>query len=180
MNLNQIYCSCRSFEYKGYLCRHAIVVLQMCSVFNIPLKYILQRWSNVALRRLPISQKLDEVQSKVRRYSDLCRRAIILSEEGSLSQESHNLALSAMKEALKQCVSVNNSVENDVRPNTSVIHAVSGVEGHNQCVNDLEEKARDPRTENTIKRFKTSQSVEAALEMQINENNATRKGKVSE
>ncbi|XP_022730590.1 protein FAR1-RELATED SEQUENCE 4-like isoform X1 [Durio zibethinus] len=171
---SDIYCSCRSFEYKGYLCRHAIVVLQMSGVFNIPSKYILQRWTNAALSRHPISQKLDEVQSKVRRYSDLCRRAIILSEEGSLSQESYNLALSAIKEALKQCVSINNLVENDVGPNTSVIHTDSGVEGLNQCVNAPEEKALDARMANTIK---TSQSVEAALERQIDENSATRKGK---
>ena len=129
------------------------------------------------MSRRPFSQKLIEVQSKVRQCRDLCRRAIILSEEGSLSQESYNLALSTIKEALKQCVNVNNSVENDVRPNTSMIHAVSGVEGHNQCVNAPSEKAPDHRIANTIK---TSQSVDASLERQINENNATRKGKVSE
>ncbi|KAE8734752.1 Protein FAR1-RELATED SEQUENCE 4 [Hibiscus syriacus] len=135
---SDIYCSCRSFEYKGYLCRHAIVVLQMSGVFNIPSKYILQRWTNAALSRRPISQKLDEVQSKVRRYSDLCRRAIKLSEEGSLSQESYNLALSALKEARKQCVSVNNSVGNEDLPNTSVIHADSGVERVSQCVHGFD------------------------------------------
>ncbi|PPR96951.1 hypothetical protein GOBAR_AA23718 [Gossypium barbadense] len=172
---SDIYCSCRSFEYKGYLCRHAIVVLQMSGVFNIPSKYILQRWTNAALSRLPISQKLDEVQSKVRRYNDLCRRAIILSEEGSLSQESYNLALSAIKEALKQCASVNNSVENEYRPNTSIIRADSCVERVSQFAN-TQEKAADPRMTNTTK---TCQSVETALERQINENNATRKGKVS-
>ncbi|PPD82358.1 hypothetical protein GOBAR_DD20713 [Gossypium barbadense] len=134
-----------------------------------------QRWTNAALSRLPISQKLDEVQSKVRRYNDLCRRAIILSEEGSLSQESYNLALSAIKEALKQCASVNNSVENEYRPNTSMIRADSGVERVSQCVNN-QEKAADPRMTNTTK---TCQSVETALVRQINENNATRKGKVS-
>lgn len=174
---SDIYCSCRTFEYKGYLCRHAIVVLQMSGVFNIPSKYILQRWTNAALSRRPISQKTDEVQSKVRHYSDLCRRAIILSEEGSLSQESYSLALSAIKEALKQCVSVNNSVENHVRANTSMIHALSGVDGHNQCVNAPEEKAPDSRMASMVK---TSQSVEAAYERQMNESNATRKGKVSE
>ncbi|GMI92369.1 CHLOROPLAST DIVISION MUTANT 25, FAR1-related sequence 4 [Hibiscus trionum] len=171
---SDIYCSCRSFEYKGYLCRHAIVVLQMSGVFNIPSKYILQRWTNAALSRCRISQKLDEVQSKVRRYNDLCRRAIILSEEGSLSQESYNLALSALKEAMKQCVSVNNSVGNEDQPNTSLIHADSGVERVSQFVNASLEKTPDPRMTNTAK---TYQSVETALERQINVNSATRKGK---
>ncbi|KAG5606652.1 hypothetical protein H5410_028144 [Solanum commersonii] len=31
---SDIYCLCHSFEYKGYLCRHAIVVLQMFGVFR--------------------------------------------------------------------------------------------------------------------------------------------------
>ncbi|KAK8679661.1 hypothetical protein V6N13_145103 [Hibiscus sabdariffa] len=173
---SDIYCSCRSFEYKGYLCRHAIVVLQMSGVFKIPSKYILQRWTNAALSRRPISQKLDEVQSKVHRFNDLCRRAIILSEEGSLSRESYNLALSSIKEALKQCVRVNNSAGNEDRLNISVIHADSGVERVNPCINASLEKTPDPRMTNTSK---TYQSVETALERPINENNATRKGKVS-
>ncbi|OMO78115.1 hypothetical protein COLO4_24837 [Corchorus olitorius] len=60
---------------------------QMSGVFSIPSKYILQRWTNAALSRRPISNKLDEVQSKVRRYTDLCRRAIILSEEGAVRHQ---------------------------------------------------------------------------------------------
>ncbi|XVF19235.1 hypothetical protein REPUB_Repub11eG0092500 [Reevesia pubescens] len=77
------------------------------------------------------------------------RRAIISSEEGSISQESYNLALSSIKEALKQCDTIN-------------------------VLSYPEEKAPDPRMANTIK---SSQIVEAALERQINENNATRKRK---
>ncbi|CAI9114330.1 OLC1v1015038C3 [Oldenlandia corymbosa var. corymbosa] len=111
----EINCSCRSFQYRGYLCRHAIVVLQMSGVFTIPFKYILQRWTNAATSRHPISEKLDEVQAKVRRYNDLCRRAIILGEEGSLSLGSYTMALGAINEAMKQCVSANNSTENDLR-----------------------------------------------------------------
>ncbi|XP_050210405.1 protein FAR1-RELATED SEQUENCE 4 isoform X2 [Mercurialis annua] len=109
---SEISCSCRSFEYKGHLCRHSIVVLQMSGVFKIPPKYVLQRWTNAALSRRSILGRLDEVQTKVRRYNDLCRRAIILGEEGSLSEESYNITLHAIKEALKQCASVNNSMEN--------------------------------------------------------------------
>lgn len=116
---SEICCSCRSFEYKGYLCRHAVVVLQMSGIFSISGKYILQRWTNAATSRHCISEKLDEVQSKVRRLNDLCRRAIILGEEGSLSQESYNIALDAIKEALKQCSNVNNSVDSNLRSNTS-------------------------------------------------------------
>ncbi|GMH11495.1 hypothetical protein Nepgr_013336 [Nepenthes gracilis] len=116
---SDICCSCRLFEYRGYLCRHAIVVLQMSGVFSIPHKYILQRWTNAALSRHGISEKLDDLPVKVRRYNDLCRRAIILGEEGSLSQESYNIAVSAIKEALQQCASVNISVDYDPKSTTN-------------------------------------------------------------
>lgn len=122
-----IYCNCRSFEYKGYLCRHAIVVLQMSGVFSIPFKYILQRWTNAATSRTPLSEKLDEVQAKVRRYNDLCRRAIILGEEGSLSQDSYNAAVEAIYDALKQCANVNKHSEDDMRPDVSAPLAIQGV-----------------------------------------------------
>lgn len=124
----EICCSCRSLEYKGYLCRHAIVVLQMSGVFCIPHKYILQRWTNAATSKCCISENFDDVQSKVRRFNDLCRRAIILGEEGSLSQESYAIALGAIKEALKQCSDANTYVNSELRSNTSVPLAVPHME----------------------------------------------------
>lgn len=125
---SDIYCSCRSFQYKGYLCRHCIVVLQMSGVFTIPFKYVLQRWTNAATSRTPLSEKLDEVQAKVRRYNDLCRRAIILGEEGSLSKESYDSAVAAINEALKNCTTVRQpSDQNGVGPNVSPPLAILGV-----------------------------------------------------
>ncbi|XP_057534104.1 protein FAR1-RELATED SEQUENCE 4-like [Amaranthus tricolor] len=117
---SEICCLCRLFEYHGFLCRHAIVVLQMSGVFNIPSKYVLQRWTNASLSRHSISGKLDEVQAKVRRYNGLCRRALILAEEGSLSIDSYNVAVSAMRDAFQQCYDGNSSFEKDLRPNSSI------------------------------------------------------------
>ncbi|KAM3693250.1 hypothetical protein ACJW30_08G152000 [Castanea mollissima] len=169
-----IYCSCRSFEYKGYLCRHAIVVLQMSGVFNIPSKYILQRWTNAAKSRHSIGERLDEVQSKVRRFNDLCRRAIILGEEGSLSPESYNIALCAIKEALKQCAIVNNPVENDTRNMTSTTPAICAVEV-NQCGNSSNEIVPDPKVTNGNK---APRRAGAGKEVASNENSSSNKGKV--
>ncbi|RAL54342.1 hypothetical protein DM860_001470 [Cuscuta australis] len=127
----EVYCSCHLFEYKGYLCRHAIVVLQMSGVFKIPDKYILQRWSNVAKSRFPISENLEDVESKVRRYNDLCRRAIILGEEGSLSLESYNVAMSAIKEAIGQCATVNGTAQMDDMLTTRVFQGTG--EANHKC-----------------------------------------------
>ncbi|KAJ0020638.1 hypothetical protein Pint_31171 [Pistacia integerrima] len=146
---SDIYCSCRSFEYKGYVCRHAIIVLQMSGVFSIPSKYILQRWTNAAKSKHAMSERLDEVQSKVRRYNDLCRRAIILGEEGSLSQESYNIALGAIQEALKQCATLNNFMENNVRPIASDILALCDAEEENQFGNTSKDKVPNPSVTST-------------------------------
>lgn len=172
----EICCSCRSFEYKGYLCRHAVVVLQMSGVFNIPFKYILKRWTNTATSRHTLSERLDEVQSKVRRYNDLCRRAIILGEEGSLSQESYTIALGAIKEALKQCSNVNNSIENDLRPNTSVPLAI-GMEEENQHGTPISKEMVASVKVN--KTNKASSRVDSEKEKSSNDNNTNKKGKVS-
>ncbi|KAA8522660.1 hypothetical protein F0562_009178 [Nyssa sinensis] len=146
---SDIFCSCRSFEYKGYLCRHAVVVLQI----------------------------LDEVQSMVRHYKDLCRRAIILGEEGSLSRGSYNIALGAIKEALKQCASVNNSIENDLRPNTLSTLAIHGIEEENQGSSATsKEKVPDPKITKTNK---ASKRLEFGKEKASNENIANKKGKVT-
>ncbi|KAF5471232.1 hypothetical protein F2P56_011684 [Juglans regia] len=171
---SDILCSCRSFEYKGYLCRHAIVVLQMSGVFSIPSKYVLQRWTNAALSRHGIGERLDEVQSKVRRYNDLCRRAIILGEEGSLSQESYNIALCAIKEALKQCANVNNSVENDSRTMTLATHPVCGDEV-NQCGNVSNVVAPHPKVTNANKASRRAGSGKGVASK---ENSSSKKGKV--
>ncbi|KAJ0083411.1 hypothetical protein Patl1_29635 [Pistacia atlantica] len=121
----------------------------MSGVFNIPSKYILQRWTNAAKSKHAMSERLDEVQSKVRRYNDLCRRAIILGEEGSLSQESYNIALGAIQEALKQCTTLNNFMENNVRPVASDILALCDAEEENQFGNTSKDKVPNPSVTST-------------------------------
>ncbi|XP_031285098.1 protein FAR1-RELATED SEQUENCE 4 [Pistacia vera] len=171
---SDIYCSCRSFEYKGYVCRHAIIVLQMSGVFNIPSKYILQRWTNAAKSKHAMSERLDEVQSKVRRYNDLCRRAIILGEEGSLSQESYNIALGAIQEALKQCATLNNFMENNVRPIASDILALCDAEEENQFGNASKDKVPNPSVTSTNS---NPSRTEAGKGKGIN---ANKKGKITQ
>ncbi|KAK6919810.1 Zinc finger, SWIM-type [Dillenia turbinata] len=105
----QISCLCRSFEYNGFLCRHAMIVLQIQGFTSIPSHYILTRWTKDAKRKQ--SMGAERIQSRVQRYNELCKLAIELGEEGSSSQESYNIAVRALVDALKNCVNVNNSNE---------------------------------------------------------------------
>ncbi|XP_074370599.1 protein FAR1-RELATED SEQUENCE 2-like isoform X2 [Apium graveolens] len=107
---SSIYCSCRSFEYRGFLCRHALLVLQLSGISNIPSHYVLKRWTKDAKINQILDRNNKRPRFRVERFNDLCKLAAKLGEEGAVSQESYNIALCAVEEALKHCVDVNNSV----------------------------------------------------------------------
>ncbi|KAF2557608.1 hypothetical protein F2Q68_00016880 [Brassica cretica] len=104
----EVSCMCRLFEYKGYLCRHTLNVLQCCHLSSIPSQYILKRWTKDA-RSQHCPGEPQQLQTRLQRYNDLCQRALKLSEEASISQESYNIAFLAIEEALGNCAGVNTS-----------------------------------------------------------------------
>lgn len=109
---SEVSCLCRLFEYRGFLCRHAMIVLQMCGFSSIPNQYILKRWTKdakIGQSNVEGGQRMD---TRVSRYNDLCRKAISLSEEGSVSEQTYAISFRALVEALKNCVQMNNS--NDI------------------------------------------------------------------
>ncbi|KAL5581606.1 hypothetical protein UlMin_014048 [Ulmus minor] len=127
----EVSCSCRLFEYKGFLCRHSLIVLQICGLSSIPPHYILKRWTKDAKGKQSVAEGTEQTQTRVQRYNELCKWAIELSEEGSLSEETHNIALRALNEALKSCVTVNNSIGSAAESSGNVL-AISEMEEENQ------------------------------------------------
>uniref|UniRef100_A0A0A0KV81 Protein FAR1-RELATED SEQUENCE n=1 Tax=Cucumis sativus TaxID=3659 RepID=A0A0A0KV81_CUCSA len=125
---SEVSCLCRLYEYKGYLCRHAMVVLQKCELSTIPAQYILKRWTKDAKSRQLMGEELEPVQSRVQRYNDLCQRALRLIEEGSMSQESYSIAVHALEETLGNCISVNNSNRTFLEAGTSAAHGLLCIE----------------------------------------------------
>ncbi|XP_022133660.1 protein FAR1-RELATED SEQUENCE 2 isoform X2 [Momordica charantia] len=113
-----ICCLCHSFEYRGILCRHAILVLQVSGVTSFPRKYILKRWTRSA--KIGPSETSNQLHYRVQRFNNLCKQAIKLGEQGSLSQETYDIASEALEEVLKQCVFVNNSTKSSAETNTLV------------------------------------------------------------
>uniref|UniRef100_A0A2V0UNL5 Protein FAR1-RELATED SEQUENCE n=1 Tax=Quercus pubescens TaxID=39471 RepID=A0A2V0UNL5_9ROSI len=129
---SEISCICRLYEYKGYLCRHAMIVLQICGLSAIPSQYILKRWTKDAKSRHLLGEVSELVQSRMQRYNDICQRAMKLSEEGSLSQESYSLAIRTLDEAFGSCVSMNNSSKSLTEVGTSDTHGLLCIEEDNQ------------------------------------------------
>ncbi|KAL3615311.1 cyclin-dependent kinase inhibitor far1 [Castilleja foliolosa] len=105
----EVSCSCLMFEYKGFLCRHSMIVLQICGLSSIPSRYILKRWTKDAKNRGSVVEGTERIQTRVQRYNDLCRRATELGEEGSLSEENYSIASRALVEALRKCMDINNN-----------------------------------------------------------------------
>ncbi|KAF7824855.1 protein FAR-RED IMPAIRED RESPONSE 1-like isoform X1 [Senna tora] len=115
------FCSCRLFEFNGFLCRHVMIVLQISGVHNIPSQYILNRWTKDAKNRHMEREVLEMADSRSKRYNNLCQRALELGDEGSLSQESYIVAVNALEEALRKCESMNNSVQSVMEPSLPIL-----------------------------------------------------------
>ncbi|KAI9128383.1 hypothetical protein K1719_001376 [Acacia pycnantha] len=61
---SEVSCFCRLFEYKGFLCRHALNVLQLCGCSSIPSHYILKRWTKDAKSRVPMLDGTERIQTR--------------------------------------------------------------------------------------------------------------------
>ncbi|VVB07382.1 unnamed protein product [Arabis nemorensis] len=107
--LLDVCCSCHLFEYQGFLCKHAILVLQNSDVSCIPSQYILKRWSKKGNNKEDKNEICATVHNRMARFDDLCRRFVKLGEVASLSDDTYKTALKLLEGTLKNCVSVNNS-----------------------------------------------------------------------
>ncbi|XP_010510064.1 PREDICTED: protein FAR1-RELATED SEQUENCE 2-like isoform X3 [Camelina sativa] len=102
--LLDVCCSCHLFEYQGFLCKHAILVLQNSDVSCIPSQYILKRWSKRCNNIEGKKEKCVAIHNRMARFDDLCRRFVKLGEVASLSDEAYKTALTLLEETKKHCV----------------------------------------------------------------------------
>ncbi|XP_057466101.1 protein FAR1-RELATED SEQUENCE 6 isoform X3 [Actinidia eriantha] len=100
----EVRCICSCFNFNGYLCRHALCVLNFNGVEEIPSKYILSRWKK-DYKRLHIpdhgSGNVD-VTDRVQWFSQLYRSALQVVEEGVISLDHYKVALQAFEESLNR------------------------------------------------------------------------------
>ncbi|KAI5345018.1 hypothetical protein L3X38_012895 [Prunus dulcis] len=66
----EVCCVCRLFEYSGFLCRHAMAVLQSSGVFRIPSHYILKRWTKDARNGYTSRHMSKEVDPKKQHFNN--------------------------------------------------------------------------------------------------------------
>ncbi|KAK2388621.1 protein FAR1-RELATED SEQUENCE [Trifolium repens] len=110
-------CSCQMFEYSGILCRHILTVFTMTNVLTLPSHYILKRWTKNA-KSSAGSDELHGQESLTSRYSNLCREAIRYAEEGAVTVETYNVAVTGLKEGGKKVTAMKRNVAKAKPPNS--------------------------------------------------------------
>ncbi|MQL79988.1 hypothetical protein Taro_012433 [Colocasia esculenta] len=105
----KVSCLCCLFEFKGYLCRHALIVLQFEGVPRVPSHYILNRWTKDARNFLTLSETPNAEGSRLQRYNRLCHQATRLAHDCSISEEGYSISLVAIEEARRKFIYANGS-----------------------------------------------------------------------
>ncbi|KAM6585972.1 hypothetical protein CsatB_012974 [Cannabis sativa] len=100
----EIRCICSCFNFKGFLCRHALCVLNYNGIEEIPFQYLLPRWRK-DFKRLYVpdfgSNNVD-ITNPVQWFDHLYKRAMQVVEEGMNSQDHYMVAWQAFKESLNK------------------------------------------------------------------------------
>ncbi|MQM18353.1 hypothetical protein Taro_051338 [Colocasia esculenta] len=152
-------CTYKSFKFRGYLCRHALVALQFAGIARIPERYILKRWTIKMRYRHATGEYIIQnglVDSTACRYSNLIHRLMKVAEVGSMSEAMHDIVVQEIPNLLKKLIDSSQSQASykNVIPSGS----------HSYVVNDLSRaktkgRERQKRIESSIEKMKRSSKL---------------------
>ncbi|XP_021888437.1 protein FAR1-RELATED SEQUENCE 8-like isoform X1 [Carica papaya] len=100
----EVRCICGGYNFTGYLCRHALCILNYNGVEEVPYQYILPRWRK-DFKRLYVADpgyNNVDITNPVQWFDHLYRRAMQVVEEGMKSQDHYTVAWQAFKESLNK------------------------------------------------------------------------------
>ncbi|MQL71056.1 hypothetical protein Taro_003362 [Colocasia esculenta] len=107
-----VICGCRCFEFRGCLCRHALVAFQLVGISSIPQRYILKRWTKEMRYRHSLDEYnmddnnlLDESSC----YSYLVHQTVKITEISASSNVAFNVAKEVIPMLLKRMLEVANA-----------------------------------------------------------------------
>ncbi|KAJ4966440.1 hypothetical protein NE237_018289 [Protea cynaroides] len=115
----EVQCICGCFSFNGYLCKHALSVLNYNGVEEIPPQYILARWRK-DFKHLYVpnhGSATVDIDNSVQCYDHLYKRAIQIVEEGVISQEHFKVALQTLEDSLSK-VRLLENIELNTTPTT--------------------------------------------------------------
>ncbi|PPD84392.1 hypothetical protein GOBAR_DD18671 [Gossypium barbadense] len=101
-----VICCCMKFEYVGFLCSHALRVLDHRNIKVVPSRYILKRWMKDA--RIGCAQDDSDfiIQENPKlvaasRYRDMCRSILNLSARAAESYDAFHFASGQLNETIE-------------------------------------------------------------------------------
>ncbi|KAK4852116.1 hypothetical protein QYF36_021245 [Acer negundo] len=100
----EVLCTCGLFNFRGYLCRHALSILNQNGVEEIPPQYILSRWRKDIKRTYILDHTCSgiDINNPVHRYDHLNKSIIRVVEEGRKSEDCYKVTLQALDEILNK------------------------------------------------------------------------------
>ncbi|GFP92019.1 protein far1-related sequence 6 [Phtheirospermum japonicum] len=103
-SVRQVVCSCGLFNFRGYLCRHALSVINQIGLEEIPRQYVLERWRKDVERNYVFDYRCNgiDVNNPIHRYDDLYGRVVKVSEEGRRSRDRYKFGLESLDEILSK------------------------------------------------------------------------------
>ncbi|KAM3682319.1 hypothetical protein ACJW31_12G064200 [Castanea mollissima] len=99
-------CSCMKFEYVGFLCSHALKVLDHRNIKIVPSQYIWKRWTKDGRSGSVRDSYEFTIQDNPKlvvasRYKNLCHKMLKLSARASESEEAFQFAASQVDEVME-------------------------------------------------------------------------------
>ncbi|CAA2995518.1 FAR1-RELATED SEQUENCE 6-like [Olea europaea subsp. europaea] len=100
----EVICLCGLFNFKGYLCRHALSVISQIGLEEIPPQYILTRWRKDIKRAYIYDYGRNgiDINSPVHRYDNLYKSVVKVAEAGRKSYDRYKFTLQALNEILNK------------------------------------------------------------------------------
>ncbi|KAF6177005.1 hypothetical protein GIB67_027805 [Kingdonia uniflora] len=99
--------SCKKFEFTGILCRHIIKLLYHRNIHEIPIQFIIKRWTRGAKSKIVRDQGGNPILADPRayislRYNELCRKAVSFVLNCSTHEELYLLDMGLLDNGLKE------------------------------------------------------------------------------
>lgn len=146
-----VICNCMKFENVGFLCGHALKVLDNRNIKVVPSRYILKRWTKDA--RIGSVRHSSEFIAQgnpklvaATRYKDLCRSILKISSRASASEEAFDYASRQLDEVIEGVEKILALKPEEAQGITSSSTAVNGSESENAEL-FLDEKAIEDQVE---------------------------------
>nr|XP_048326368.1 protein FAR1-RELATED SEQUENCE 5-like isoform X1 [Ziziphus jujuba var. spinosa] len=150
-----VICSCKNFEYVGFLCSHALKVLDQRNIKVLPSRYVLKRWRKDARlgsmgesNTFPMHDNPKLIMAS--RYKDLCHRILLLSAKASESDEAFLFASRQLDELMEGVEKILKLKPDEAQAVTSSSSGANASECENTEI-FLDENAIEDQDDNRIK-----------------------------